>query len=286
MNINKLTLASPDYPPMLREIKTRPDQLYYSGPLLELLRQHRVAIVGSRRITSYGHQITTIFAKELARRGIVIISGLAIGVDATAHRACLEAGGKTIAVLPSPLDNILPSMHRRLAERILENGGALVSEYEAGLEPNKHNFIERNRIMSGLAEAVLLTEAAENSGTVHTAQFAADQGRDVLVVPGNITSLTSVGTNHLLKTGAAPATSYLDVLHALKLEDNLAPARAPEGRNVSEQSIIDLLASGVIEGEQLLELSGLDVAVFGQVLTMLELRGAIRPLGANRWILA
>jgi DNA processing protein len=286
MNINKLTLTSGDFPETLREIPAAPKTLYHAGaPLKDLLKRPRVAIVGSRNLSVYGEQVTRRLAAELAGQGIVIISGLALGVDGLAHRSALEAGGLAIAVLPGPLERIVPATNRRLGQAILAGGGALVSEYAAGEVPFKQNFIARNRLMSGLADAVLITEAGEKSGSLYTARFARDQNKDVLVVPGNITNIGSVGTNNLLKSGAMPVTSYLDVLHALNLTDHRTAAHEVRGRNAHEQTVLDLLLQGVNEGEQLLKRSRLSTSQFNQVLTMLEIGGKVRPLGANHWAL-
>ena len=281
MNIKKLTLKSPDFPGVLRNIPHPPKVLYHAGaPLNNLLKRPSV---GSRSISTYGRKVTIDLAGQLAGQGVVVISGLAFGVDYTAHRAALDAGGLAIAVLPSPLDAIAPTTNHRLGQEILDKGGALVSEYASGVHPVKQYFIARNRLMSSLADVLLITEAAEKSGSLYTARFARDQNKDVLVVPGNITNIVSVGTNNLLKSGAAVVTSYLDVLHALKLEDHQTAAREVRGRNAHEQTVLDLMLQGVNEGEQLLQQSRLSTSDFNQVLTMLEIGGKIRPLGANHW---
>jgi len=213
----------------------------------------------------------------------VIVSGLALGVDCLAHEAALEAGGLAIAVLPGPLERIIPATNRRLAQAILEKGGALVSEYAADTHAYKQNFIARNRLMSGLAQAVLITEAAEKSGSLHTANFALQQGRDVLAVPGSIFNKGSVGTNNLIKTGATPVTSYMDVMHVLGFEPHQTRFNEVKGRNAHEQTVLDLLLRGVSEGDELLYRSSLSTSEFNQVLTMLEVGGKIRPLGSNQW---
>jgi len=287
MNIKKLTLTSADFPEDMRHIPDPPQVLYHLGaPLSELLKRPRVTIVGSRRTSAYGRQVTTKLAGQLAERGIVIVSGLALGIDAVAHQAALEAGGKAIAVLPGPLDNIVPATNRRLAQAILDQGGALVSEYAPGTMPQKQYFIARNRLMAGLGQVVVITEAAAKSGSLHTAEFALDQGKTVLAVPGNITQTGSAGTNNLLKTNqAGVVTSYIDVLHALDLEEASVAEVARKGRNPQEQSLLDLLQQGVSDGEELLQQSKLSASAFNQTLTMLEISGKIRPLGANQWCL-
>jgi DNA processing protein len=282
--VRRLTASSLSFPEALRNIPTPPQQLYCRGaPLNDLLQRPRVAIVGSRGISAYGRRVTTELAGKLAERGIVIISGLALGVDAAAHRAALDAGGLTIAILPGPVDKIYPASNIRLGEEILAKGGTLVSEYATEEYSFKQNFIARNRLVAGLAQAVLITEAAKKSGSRHTVDFALEQGKDVLAAPGNITSPTSVGANSLIKSGATPVTSYADVLHALGLRDRAVDAKRVHGRNRHEQLVLDLLLKGLADGEQLLKQSGLAASEFNQTLTMLELGGKIRPLGSNQW---
>jgi DNA processing protein len=283
MKVNKLTLTSKEFPEILKNIPQPPQKLYAIGELTSLLNLPRVAVVGSRKVTPYGRQVTQNLAYELARSGVVIISGLALGVDSIAHEACLEAGGKTIAVLPTSLDNIYPSSHRHLAKRIIENGGALVSEYESGMPGLKQNFIERNRLVSGLSEGVLIPEAAIKSGTLHTANFALDQGKTVMAVPGNITSQTSEGTNNLLKSGAVLVTEIEDIFQALKLERLGQQKELPLAANQAEQSILWMITEGITDGSLLLTKSGLTPSEFNQTLTMLEITGKIAPLGAGNW---
>ncbi len=284
MEINRLTKRSADYPPMLKQIAGPPKQLFHRGaPLAELLRRPRLAIVGSRSVTRYGRQVTEQLAHELAEQGIVIISGLALGVDAIAHQAALDAGGLTIAVLPSTVSQPYPSTNAQLANAILNGSGAVVSEYADDTYAFKSNFVARNRLVAGLAQAVLITEAAEKSGSLHTARFALEQGKDVLAVPGNITSPASVGTNNLIKHGATPVTSYIDVLHALGLKQHRTKPRDVRGRTANEQLVLDLLVQGINDAAELISLSALSVSDFNRVLTMLEIGGKIRSLGNNMW---
>jgi len=268
-------------------MKGAPKQLYHTGtPLDELLKRPCVTIVGSRKVSIYGERATQELASQLAEQGVVIISGLAMGVDAIAHRAALQAGGLCIAVLPSPLDNIVPVTNRSLAQQILDTGGALISEYQTGEFPQKQNFIARNRIMSGLGQVVLITDAAEKSGSLHTSRFAMEQGITVMCVPGRLYDASHKGANNLLKSGADIVTSVDDILHALGLIRHETIARQVRGRNQNEQSLLDLMLLGVSEGEDLLLQSGLDVSEFNQALTMLEIGGKIRPLGANNWAIS
>jgi len=249
----------------------------------ELLLRPCITIVGSRKVSAYGRIVTTQLTEGLAKAGLVIISGLALGVDSISHMSALNAGGQTIAVLPCGLDRIYPTRHRELARRILAQGGALVSEYPEDSDIYPSNFIARNRLESGMSDAVLVTEAAEKSGTLHTARFALEQGKDVLAVPGNITSPTSAGTNNLIKSGATPVTSVNDILHVFGLALSAATPRPPTSSDPHEQLVLNLLFSGIYGGSELLKGSKLAVSLFNQTLTMLEIRGQIRPLGNNRW---
>ena len=286
MIVKKVLLDANGYPTLLAAIPDAPKQLFYKGTELgDLLARPRVAIVGSRKVTAYGRSVTSELAAGLARLGVVIVSGLAYGVDSIAHRAALEAGGTAIAVLPSGLDAIYPGTHVGLAQQILDQGGALVSEYPPETIAYKSNFVARNRIVSGLSDAVLIPEAAAKSGTLHTAHFALEQGREVLAVPGNITSANSAGTNALIKDGATPITNLADILQALGLEEVQQQALAV-GDNPEEQRILDLIMAGTAAASELLAASQQTAANFNQTMTMLEISGKIRALGAGMWSLA
>lgn len=277
-----LTLNSPLFPEYLRNIPTPPKQLYYLGDLESMLDKPRLAIVGSRKVSAYGRSVTVAMSKQAAEQGIVIVSGLALGVDGFAHQGALEARGKTVAVMACGLDKIYPATHRGLAQQILEQGGAIVSEYPLGTAPYKTNFLERNRIISGLSDAVLITEAALRSGSLNTANNALEQGRSVLAIPGNISSELSAGTNNLLKLGATPVTELSDILTAMNLEAT-AKERNILGSTAEETAVLTLLVSGVTEASELLLHSRLEARSFNQTLTMLEITGKIRPLGAGHW---
>ncbi|HSX17107.1 MAG TPA: DNA-processing protein DprA [Patescibacteria group bacterium] len=280
-----LTLSAPLYPAKLRHIAGPPAQLFVEGNNInELLTRPSITVVGSRKVSAYGKTVTTDLVSALARAGILIISGLALGVDSIAHKTALASGGLTLAVLPAGLDRIYPSAHAGLARQIVAQGGALVTEYKPNTRPYPSNFIARNRIASGLCDAVLITEAAERSGTLSTARFALEQGKDVLAVPGNITSPTSAGTNNLIKSGATPVTSADDVLQVLGMTTGEAKP-VPRSSDPHEQAVIDLLSTGVTDGAELLASSQLDVSLFNQTLTMLEIKAIIRPLGGNHWTL-
>jgi DNA processing protein len=284
MKVNKLTLKSPDFPEPLKVIPQPPRELYVLGAIEELAKRPVLAVVGSRKVTAYGKHVTTELVSEIARQGVAIVSGLALGVDGLAHQVALEAGGYTVAVMPCSLDQVYPSTHRHLAKRILEQGGALVSEYPPETAPWHNQFIERNRLVSGLSQAVLITEAAEKSGTLHTAGFALEQGKTVLAVPGNITSPLSQGTNTLIKSGAIPVTSSQDIFEALGLKLNMAKQEIIAA-NAEEAILIQLLQDGITDAAELLIKSELSAPVFNQTLTMMEIHGKIAALGAGNWSL-
>ncbi len=284
MKINKLTLDRGTIPQTLTLIPQPPKELFVIGDLERLLSQPVLAVVGSRRITPYGKAVTYDIVRSLATKGIVIASGLAYGVDAAAHQAALESAGATIAVLPAGLDAIYPSAHRGLAETIVRQGGALVSEYPAGTPPLRQHFIARNRIVSGLAKGVLITEAAAKSGTMHTANFALNQGKDVFAVPGNITNASSEGTNNLIKQGAIPVTEARDILNAWGIAQETASANTLYADTPEELAILELIQSGVATTDLLLHESSLSPETFNQALTMLEINGRIKSLG-GQWSL-
>ena len=285
--MKKLTLHAKNFPRLLKAIPGAPQELYVLGDSFEdLMTRPCLAVVGSRRASPYGRRVTDSLVSDLSRQGMVIVSGLAYGIDSIAHASTLAAGGKTIAVLPGGLDNIYPVSHQKLAEQILTSGGALVSEYPPGTSAYKHHFIARNRIISGLSSAVLITEAAEKSGSLHTANFALEQGRDVMAVPGSIYNQLSAGTNRLIRTGATPITCAQDVLDvlgleqiALELDDILA------GRSPAEQKVLGLLGGGSTDDSTLFEKSRLDVSLFNRTLTGLEIAGIIKRVGASTWAL-
>jgi DNA processing protein len=212
MQFTQYNSQNPQFPDKLLELAQVPEQIFVRGTLPT---GPAIAVIGSRTPSTYGRRITLQLAGELAAAGITIISGLALGIDALAHQAAVENDRPTVAVLAGGLDKVYPASNYGLAMKILDGGGALVSEYEAGTPSYKQNFIARNRIVAGLADAVLVTEAKASSGALITANFALEQGRIVMAVPGNITSLTSAGPNNLIRSGAVPVTSASDILEAL-----------------------------------------------------------------------
>lgn len=281
-NINKITTDEAIFLQITEGIADFPKSLWCIGKLPDS-RLPTVAIVGTRKPTTYGKEVTYRLSYELASRGVVIVSGLAFGIDGIAHQAALDAGGITLAVLPTSVDKIYPASHRSLAKHIVESGGALLSEYDPGATTYKGNFIARNRIVTAISDGLLITEAAERSGTLSTANFALCQGKSVMVVPGNITSPMSAGCNRLLKVGAAPIVEINDILHELGWTDAARQTALPLAHSPQEQKILQLIAEGIRDGQELQIKSRLAPAVFSQTLTLMEINGVIRALGANQW---
>jgi len=260
------------FPPLLRELHDPPAGLFLRGTAeANLLSAPAVAVVGARACSSYGSQVARLLGRELAAAGLVVVSGLARGVDGEAHRGALEAGGSTVAVLGCGVDRDYPAAHAQLARGIGETG-LIVSEYAPGVEPAPWRFPARNRIIAGLAAATVIVEARERSGALITADFALEAGREVYAVPGEITSSLSAGTNALLRLGATPLTQVADVLDALGFE--AAPARPAElGENAAV--VLAALAEEPAGADDLGWRTGLDAAALGTALSELELAGAV-----------
>ncbi len=280
----KIALVSYDndqYPPILREINSPPSSLYVSGTLPP---GAYVAIVGSRRPTAYGKQVTYMLAGELAAAGAIIVSGLALGIDSIAHRAALDAGGKTVAVLGSGLRQVYPTRNRLLASQIENGMGAVVTEFKPDEVAMPYHFPQRNRIIAGLSVGVIVTEADATSGSLITANFALQANRTVMAVPGNITSLRSAGPHKLLREGAVPVTSAAEVLNALNLEPRRMQKSRPTPANQQEKLILILLSQGVSSGNELIEQSGLSAAEFARTISVMEISGKVHNLGAGNWV--
>lgn len=287
MNIMKLTVADKLYPDKLNQLSSPPKNIRIAGKEPEeILSKPALGVVGSRKATAYGKNITESLVSSASEKDIVIVSGLALGIDSISHKAALDRQAKTIAVLPSGIKQIYPATHRSLAKRIIEQNGLLVSEYEDDFRPRRESFIQRNRIIAALSDALLITEAVEKSGSLHTANFALELGKPVLAVPGNINSPTSMGTNNLIKSGAILVSSEQDIFDALGIKENKLKQESFLGDTNEETVLINLIRSGVASGEEIHLRSNLPVEVFQQTLTMLEIKGVIRPLGNNRWQLA
>lgn len=282
MKINTISSIDPLFPVRLKNIPARPGTIYSIGSLAEY--ELGVAIVGTRKPTTYGRNITSELAQRLAQRGVVIISGLAHGIDGIAHQAAVNEKGRTIAVLACGLDQIYPAAHRSLAQAMLAANGALVSEYKPGTPPLQHRFLERNRLVSGLADSIIVTEASLRSGTMNTVSHALEQGRDVYAVPGPITSAMSAGCNALIAQGAVPIVDIDVFIDQVAPTSNKTPSQiALLVDDPDQQIVMSLIAQGINDGEQMQQESGLDAALFSRTLSMMELKGSIRALGANRW---
>ncbi len=282
MYIRQITNKDPEYPSLLKEIPSPPQRLWLVGEEVND-SEKRLTVVGTRNPTPYGQKAVTKLIQEVAAAGVTIVSGLAIGIDGMAHKAALDVGGKTIAILAGGLDAIHPPSNRGLAERIIQNGGTLISEYKPGTESFKQNFVARNRIQSGMSEAVLIVECTERSGTLITAQFALEQGRSVMAIPGNINSLASSGTNNLIKQGAIPVTSAADILEVLGINQKASKAIQYKPANRAEENILRLIRNGTSNSEDIHIKSNLDVVEYNSTLTMLEIKGIVNQVKPGIW---
>jgi DNA processing protein len=260
------------FPPLLAAIHDPPARLYLRGSAApDLLDRPAVAVVGARACSSYGRSVARTLARDLASSGLVVVSGMARGIDGDAHRGALEGGGPTVAVLGCGVDRDYPAAHAELARRIVE-AGLVVSEYEPGIEPAPWRFPARNRIIAGLCRATLVVEARERSGALITADFALEEGREVLAVPGEITSSLSGGTNALLRLGATPVTCLEDVLEAYGIE---RAAAAAVSLGATAETILARLGDGALTGDEVVRASGVDAGAGAAALIELELAGRV-----------
>jgi len=277
--IQALTMKDDIYPPLLKEIYDPPAVLYVRGTLPDPERRH-VAVVGSRKATHYGKRVTEELVTDLARENVVIVSGLAYGVDAVAHDTTVTAGGTTLAVLGSGIDNdsIYPSRNRALASRILTNGGALISEFFPGTPPLKHHFPFRNRVIAGICHGTLVTQAALKSGSLITARAALEHNREVYAVPGSIHEPLSEGPHNLIKLGATPVTCVADIIG---IEPTKPAGPAYEPANEDERTLLSKLSSTPIHLDELVRTLGLPTPKVSSLLSLLEIKNAIRHEGAG-----
>ena len=271
-NLRFVGRSEPEYPPLLRELHDPPAGLFLRGAgEVGLLYEPAVAIVGARACSSYGSQVARLLGRELAAAGLVVLSGLARGVDGEGHRGALEAGGDTVAVLGCGVDRDYPAAHAQLAARVCERG-LVVSEYAPGVEPAPWRFPARNRIIAGLAAATIVVEARERSGALITADFALEAGREVFAVPGEITSSLSAGTNALLRLGATPLTCAEDVLETLGVEPLARPALE---LGETARTVLEAVAQEPAGVDRLVRGTGLGAAAVATALAELELAGAV-----------
>lgn len=285
MEIFQINLSDYDYLRDLPHIPDPPKKLFIRGKL-PAKRVKTVAIVGTRKPSAYGREIATKIASECAKNSIVVISGLALGIDSIAHRAAIDSGGKTIAVLANGVDKIYPRSHEDLGQKILQTNGAILSEYPNNIPARPWQFLARNRIVSGLADAVVIIEAASRSGTLSTANHALDQGKEIFAVPGNITSPLSAGCNQLIKNGANPLTSVEDLLDFLIPDRFEKQTQLFKGDTREENVILEFLSkNGTTSSDAIIKQTKLSASEFNQAITMLELKGLALNNGGEKWSL-
>jgi DNA processing protein len=282
--IDVLAIVDPAYPRLLAMIPAPPPVLYVRGQILPE-DDLAIAMVGTRRSTSYGREVASRIAAGLSEAGATIVSGLARGIDAAAHSATLKAGGRTVAVLGSGVDIIYPAEHHGLAERIIENG-ALVSDYPPGRKPDAPNFPARNRIISGLSLGVVVIEAPNRSGALITVDFAADQGREVFIVPGSVLSDNSAGCHRLLRDGARLVTCADDVLEDLRIGQRREQAAVQQALPVTdaERRLMNHINADPQHIDEIVAAANLPVSEGLALISMLELKGIVRDAGARHFV--
>ena len=287
LGVKVITILNFDYPPTLREIDTPPAVLYLKGDeAIDSITA--IGVVGTRRASQYGRSVAERLAEDLGRAGLVVVSGLAVGIDAAAHRGALKAGAKTVAVLGSGVAHPYPASNRTLADRICASG-TLVSEYPLDTRPAKWTFPQRNRILSGLARGVVVVEAPERSGALITARLALEQGREVFAVPGPITSTTSVGTNRLIKDGAALVETVDDILNEFPdlSEANRATTAATKPRitlSSVQQRVYDLIGLEALHIDDIIARGGMSLAEVSHSLLVLQMENLIQEVEGHRYI--
>ncbi|MBI4200445.1 MAG: DNA-protecting protein DprA [Chloroflexi bacterium] len=285
LGIHAFTWNDPEYPPRLKEIYDLPPVVFVKGTLLPE-DERSVAVVGTRRASAYGREVASLLSRDLAQHGVTVVSGLARGIDAIAHRAALEAGGRTIAVLGNGLDVVYPPEHAALAEEIAERG-ALVSEHPLGVRPEAKNFPRRNRIMSGMTLGTLVVEAPEGSGALWTVRHALEQDREVFCVPGSIFSPTSRATNLLIQQGAKLVMDYRDVLEELNLAGTGEQLPLPallSPTDDTEAVLLGRLSYEPLHIDEVRRQAGLPMPTVSSTLAMMELKGLVKQVGAMRYV--
>lgn len=282
--IKTISIQDKNYPKLLKEIKDAPEVLYYRGELKN--EENCFAIVGTRRCSDYGKQVALEIAGDLAEAGLIIVSGLAPGIDTFCHQAAVERNKRTVAVLGTGLDekSIYPKSNLVLAEKILETGGCLISEYPPGTPGTQFTFPQRNRIISGLSLGVLVVEAKEKSGALITADYAKKQGRKVFAVPGLIHSLNSKGCHFLIKRGAKLVENANDILKELNLP--LKTRGEVTGETSEENLILEVLKEEVLDIDKIIEKTKLSASTVASTLAILEIKAKIRNLGGNAYAIS
>jgi DNA processing protein len=287
LRIQVITWKDTNYPPLLRKIEYAPPVLYVCGQLMQDDLRYTIGVVGTRKMSPYGRQVTEHLTKELVKGKITIVSGLALGIDTVAHTTALDHGGRTIAVIACGLDTIYPPANYHLAKRIVDSEqGVLITSFPLGIRPEPGNFPARNHIISGLSLGILVTEAPKKSGSIITANSALAQGREVYAVPNNIFSTSGTGVNKLLQDGAHPVTNVTDILEHLNIyvvppDDKIAPY---EPQTEEERILLTLLTREPIHIDELTRTSQLASNIVTSTLTMLELGGIVKQVGNTQYI--
>ena len=284
--MNIITLRDKNYPALLRKIgKDAPEKIYYKGEWNNEIFENCLAVVGSRRLTSYGRKMTEQLVTEIAASGVTIVSGFMYGGDEAAHRAAAEVGGRTIAVMPCGIDVIHPEYQEELYNKILEKDGLIISEYEGKFPPANWTYPRRNRIVAGLSKAVLIVEAGLNSGTLITAEFAKKFGRKIFAVPGPLTSEVSKGTLGLIRGGAEAVGSAEEILRYYKIKgtirENKGMIKEIKGVEGLEREIVNQLKKEPMEADGLARLLGMSVSKIGTTLSLMQLKGFINQEGGK-----
>lgn len=280
-NVKIVTIKSKTYPQLLRETISPPVILYCRGNV-DLLKTTCVAIVGTRRCTKYGKEVTYRFAYDIANSGLTVVSGLADGVDSVAHTATLDAKGHTIAVLACGINNCYPATNKPLYDRIVENDGLIISEHKPNEKALAYYFPARNRIIAGLSKGVLITEATEKSGSMHTKEYALENNRDLYVVPGRITDIYSSGCNAIIKNcQSTMVLSPDEIINAYGRELHVSENTVVVQTNMDEQLVLNILKTDELSYDEILEKSGLEPKTLNTLLMRLELKGLVNKLPGN-----
>lgn len=282
-DIQVIDIKSAEYPARLRDIPNPPQRLYCAGDI-ELFRARSVGVIGARKNTVYGKNVAIMIGKRIAESGLAVTSGLALGIDAYSHEGALEAEGKVIGVLGSGIDQMGPWRNRELMNRGIENGGLVVSEYAPEEPAYKGTFPARNRIISGLSEALVVVEAGLNSGSLITAKHAAEQGRPVYAVPGNINSQSSIGTNLLIRDGAIPLVIIDDLIRDIGADTTRDPETRPD-LDADELKVFDVVR--VMSGptvEDIIRGTGFDAKLVNSILTIMEIKGLVESYAGRIYI--
>jgi len=284
--IKEISINDKNYPKLLKEIKDAPEILYYRGELK--FEENCFAIVGTRMNSPYGKQVALEIAGDLTEAGLTIVSGLAPGIDTFCHQAAVERIKRTIAVLGTGLDekSIYPQSNLKLAQKILETGGCLISEYSPGTRGAQFTFPQRNRIVSGMSLGVLIVEAKIKSGALITAEWAKKQGRKVFAIPGQIHSSNSKGPHYLIKKGAKLVENVNDILSELKLPEITTKTFLVKGGNIEENLILKVLKEGALDIDKIIEKTKLSAAKVASTLAILEIKGKVRNLGGNTYAIS